>query len=99
MPFIKKKVVDLKRDASPLLEESGKSVIKKTSLVATDVLEGKNLKESSKKRFEEFDQNLSEIGARAGKQQGGGLKSSFNTPIKRHASMKKKKKRDIFDLK
>jgi len=99
MPFFKKKLAELKRDAKPLLEEIGKSVVKGTSNVATDLIEGKNLKESTKKRFNEFENKMNELSEKVGNMEGNGLKSDFNTPIKRYKKSKKKssRKRDIFD--
>ena len=101
MPFIKKKMAEFKTDAMPLLEEIGKSVIKGTSNVATDLIEGKKFKESTRKRFQEFEKQMNELSEKSNNMEGKGLHSSYNTPIKRKKFSKKKitkRKRDIFDL-
>ena len=100
-PFIKKKLVEFRQDAKPLLEEIGKSVVKGTSNVATDLLEGKKFKESTRKRFEEFEKQMNDLSEKSKNMEGKGLHSSYNTPIKRKKSSKTKstkRKRDIFDL-
>lgn len=101
MPIIKEKAV-------PVLQTLGKSVIKGTSNIARDALDGKNIKQSANDRFEE---TLKELSDKAGVMQGNGIiGSNVNTPIKRKKNTlmkiirnKKKKKnskrkRDIFDL-
>ena len=102
MPIIKEKAV-------PILKTVGKSVLKGTSNIAKDALDGRNVKESANDRFEE---TLKELSDKAGVMQGnGGIGSSMNTPInkKKNRIMKiirnkskkknsKKRKRDIFDL-
>jgi len=99
MPFFHKKVMELKRDAKPILEELGKSLVQGTSQLANDLIDGKKFKESSKMRLNEFENKINEISEKAGRMEGNGISSSVNTPIKRMklANKKRKRKRDIFD--
>jgi len=101
MPFLKKKVYELKRDAKPVLEEIGKSIVSGTSQLATDLIDGKKFTESSKRRLNEFEDRMNQLSEKASKMEGNGISSSFNTPIKRMKTNKKKskRKRDIFDKK
>jgi hypothetical protein len=101
MPFFSKKVMELKRDAKPILEELGKSLVQGTSQLANDLIDGKKFKESSKRRLNEFENKINEISEKAGKMEGNGISSRVNTPIKRMklSNKKSKRKRDIFDRK
>jgi len=96
-----------KEHGIPLLKSVGESVLKGSSNFAKDALEGKTLKDSAKRRFEE---TLDEISDKAKVSKGeGGIGSSKNTPFskrknkiinslfKKKSKKKKKRKLDIFD--
>ena len=93
--------------AIPILKSVGKSLIKGTSNFAEDTLDGKNAKESAKRRFEE---TLDELSDKAGVMKGNGYKKGYKKKRKltndldlfiRNKKNKQKNKRDldIFDKK
>ncbi len=95
-----------KEKALPILKSVGDSLIKGTTNVAKDALNGRNVRDSANERFEE---TLNELSDKAGVMRGkGGIGSKFNTPINkkknrivniiRKKKKSKKRKRDIFDL-
>jgi len=85
-----------------VLKTVGKTLIKGTSNFAEDTLEGKNIKDSAKRRFEE---SLNELSDKAGIMKGNGYSRSINkrkNKERNHIRKKiKKNKRniDIFDKK
>ena len=87
--------------AIPILKSVGKTFIKGTSNFAEDALDGKNVKESAKRRFE---QSLDELSDKAGVMKGNGFLKPINKRIKqlnvsRRKKTKTKRNFDIFDKK
>jgi len=87
--------------AIPILKSVGKTIIKGTSNFAEDALDGKNVKESAKRRFE---QSLDELSDKAGVMKGNGFLKPINKRIKqlnvsRRKKTKTKRNFDIFDKK
>jgi hypothetical protein len=81
--------------AVPILKSVGKTIIKGTSNFADDAIEGKDIKMSAKRRFE---QSLDELSDKAGVMRGEGLqKKRINK--KKKVSFGKKRQKDIFDKK
>jgi hypothetical protein len=79
--------------AVPILKSVGKTIIKGTSNFADDAIEGKDIKKSAKRRFE---QSLDELSDKAGVMRGEGLqKKRINK--KKKVSFGKKRQKDIFD--
>jgi hypothetical protein len=94
MPIFEQKAV-------PILKSVGKSIIKGTTNFAEDAIEGKNVKESAKRRFEE---SLDELSDKAGVMRGNGFRKPINNKRKKENNIRKKKKKnkrdfDIFDKK
>ena len=83
MPFVNKKFEEIKREGLPLLREIGSSVIKVSSKLAKDVIKGKNIKQSAKRRFNQFEEKMNELSETAGKMDGYGFSSNYNTTINR----------------
>jgi hypothetical protein len=92
-PFFNK----AKENAIPILKsaarELGKEVVKSTSEIAKDVLEGKKLGESAKERITNSIENLTEKANE--KMKGNGYKKRHK--YKKKQSVNKKRKLDIFD--
>lgn len=92
-PFLNK----AKENAIPILKsaarEIGKEVIKSTSEIAKDVIQGKKLSESAKDRIGQSVDNLTEQANQ--KLAGNGYKNKRKRLIKH--SVSKKRKLDIFD--
>jgi hypothetical protein len=93
MPIFEQKAV-------PILKTVGKTILKGTTNFAEDAIDGKNVKESAKRRFEE---SLDELSDKAGVMRGNGFKRPINKKRKIAINKKKKKKEkrdfDIFDKK
>ncbi len=84
----------------PILKTVGKTILKGTTNFAEDAIDGKNVKESAKRRFEE---SLDELSDKAGVMRGNGFKRPINKKrkIEKNKRKKNKEKRDfdIFDRK
>jgi hypothetical protein len=93
MPIFEQKAV-------PILKTVGKTILKGTTNFAEDAIDGKNVKESAKRRFEE---SLDELSDKAGVMRGNGFKRPINKKRKITTNKKKKNKEkrdfDIFDKK
>jgi hypothetical protein len=93
MPIFEQKAV-------PILKTVGKTILKGTTNFAEDAIDGKNVKESAKRRFEE---SLDELSDKAGVMRGNGFKRPINKKRKIATNKKKKNKEkrdfDIFDKK
>jgi hypothetical protein len=88
--------------AVPVLKTVGKTLIKGTSNFAEDAINGKNIKDSAKRRFEE---SLDELSDKAGIMKGDGYSKHINKHKTREANRIRKKRKnnkrtiDIFDKK
>jgi hypothetical protein len=94
MPIFEQKAV-------PILKSVVKSIIKGTTNFAEDAIDGKNVKESAKRRFEE---SLDELSDKAGVMRGNGFRKPINNKRKKENNIRKKKNKnkrdfDIFDKK
>jgi hypothetical protein len=88
--------------AVPVLKTVGKTLIKGTSNFAEDAINGKNIKDSAKRRFEE---SLDELSDKAGIMKGDGYSKHINKRKTKEANRIRKKRKnnkrniDIFDKK
>ena len=93
----------VREHALPVVKNVGKEILKTAANVATDSINGQNIKQSAKKRFSETISNLSN---QMGIHEGEGLILKPGLSIKRKLSGRKNKKNskkkrilDIFDTK
>ena len=93
--FFKWIIPVIKENAKPILKNIGKTALKTANNIGHDVLDGKNIKASAKKRILESLNPINQSGSRVKK-----YKKSKKRPIKNKKSLikiKKTKFNDIFD--
>lgn len=81
-----------KKHAVPVAKTFGHEVLKSTTNVVKDAINGKSIRESAKRRL---DETLEELSNKAGIMHGEGIGSSINTPVKKFKKLQNSNKKKL----